>query len=81
MQLISVRPLYLHCGTGLSFGILILTCIPVRFSSPSVAAGLAACVLTRRCANLAFQKFRRSTVTLKLIDEIQTAFEQLFLPK
>ncbi|BHF65616.1 hypothetical protein SprV_0200862900 [Sparganum proliferum] len=52
-----------------------------RSPSASVAAGLAACVLTRRCANLAYQKFRRSTVTLKIIDEIQTAFEQLFLPK
>nr|VZI26089.1 unnamed protein product [Spirometra erinaceieuropaei] len=58
-----------------------LDAVDFRSPSASVAAGLAACVLTRRCANLAYQKFRRSTVTLKIIDEIQTAFEQLFLPK
>ncbi|KAL7064858.1 hypothetical protein AAHC03_05411 [Spirometra sp. Aus1] len=58
-----------------------LDAVDFRSPSASVAAGLAACVLTRRCASLAYQKFRRSTVTLKIIDEIQTAFEQLFLPK
>ncbi|VDD76697.1 unnamed protein product [Mesocestoides corti] len=49
--------------------------------SATMAASLAACLLTRRCANLAFSKHRRSTVTMKLIEEIQPAFEQLFMHK
>lgn len=47
-------------------------------SSATITAALGACLLTRKCSYLAFQKFKRSTVTTNLIDEIHSAFLSLF---
>ncbi|CDS37108.1 carbohydrate kinase domain containing protein [Echinococcus multilocularis] len=51
---------------------------PVCSPSGTMVAGLAACMLARRCAGRAFSKYGRSTVTTKMIDEIATAFDELF---
>lgn len=45
---------------------------------PNIVAALGACMLTRRCARLAFAKFSRSTTTTELISEIKNAFTGLF---
>ncbi|KAL5960763.1 ATP-dependent S NAD P H-hydrate dehydratase [Taenia solium] len=42
-------------------------------SSAPMIAGFAACMLTRRCAERAFSKYGRGTVTTRMIDEIATA--------
>lgn len=47
--------------------------------SATVLAAMAACVLTRRCNYLAFQKFKRSTLTTDMIGEISEAFTSLFV--
>lgn len=46
--------------------------------SPTIIAALAASMLTRRCARLAFAKNGRSTTTTNLITEIREAFSGLF---
>ncbi|XP_027205051.2 NAD(P)HX dehydratase [Dermatophagoides pteronyssinus] len=46
--------------------------------SPTLLACLAASMLTRRCARLAFQKQARSTTTTDLIKEIKNAFTTLY---
>ena len=46
--------------------------------SPTLVAGLGACMLTRRCARLAFSKFGRTTTTTNLISEIKNAFSSLY---
>jgi ATP-dependent NAD(P)H-hydrate dehydratase len=46
--------------------------------SPNIVAGLGACMLTRRCARLAFQKYSRSTTTSDIIKEIKNAFSSLY---
>lgn len=46
--------------------------------SPIMLACFAACSLSRRSANLAYQKHRRSTTTPDMISEIGEAFETLF---
>lgn len=48
-------------------------------SSATVLAAMAACMLTRRCNYLAFQKFKRSTLTTDMIGEINEAFSSLFV--
>ncbi|HEY6436998.1 MAG TPA: NAD(P)H-hydrate dehydratase, partial [Ignavibacteriaceae bacterium] len=45
---------------------------------PSIVAGLGACILTRRCARLAFQKYARSTITSDIIKEMKNAFSSLY---
>ncbi|KAG8192921.1 hypothetical protein JTE90_025629 [Oedothorax gibbosus] len=45
---------------------------------PTVLAAMAACMLTRRCGYLAFQKFKRSTLTTDMIGEINEAFSSLY---
>jgi len=45
---------------------------------PNIVAALGACMLTRRCARLAFQKYARSTTTSDLIVEIRNAFSSLY---
>lgn len=49
----------------------------LRYSSAMLAA-VAACMLTRRCAKLAFAKYGRCTMTTRMIDEIGSAFDELF---
>ncbi|GIX89107.1 ATP-dependent [Caerostris darwini] len=44
----------------------------------TLLAALGACMLTRRCNYLAFEKFKRSTITTDMISEIHTAFTSLF---
>lgn len=46
--------------------------------SATVLAAYGACLLTRRCSYLAFKKFKRSTLTSNLIDEIHSAFSSIF---
>lgn len=46
--------------------------------SPTIIAALAASMLTRRCARLAFMKHGRSTLTSTLIKEIKEAFTTLY---
>ncbi|GBM36582.1 ATP-dependent (S)-NAD(P)H-hydrate dehydratase [Araneus ventricosus] len=46
--------------------------------SATVLAAFGACMLTRRCNNLAFKKFQRSTITTDMIGEIHNAFTSLF---
>jgi ATP-dependent NAD(P)H-hydrate dehydratase len=46
--------------------------------SPNIVAGLGACMLARRCARLAFQKYSRSTTTSDIIKEIKNAFSSLY---
>lgn len=46
--------------------------------SATVLAAYGACLLTRRCSYLAFKKFKRSTLTSNLIDEIHSAFSSVF---
>jgi len=46
--------------------------------SPTLVAALGACMLTRRCARLAFAKFGRSTTTSDLIHEIKNSFSSLY---
>lgn len=43
-----------------------------------MVAGLAACMLTRRCANRAFAKYGRGIVTTRMVEEITAAFSDLF---
>ncbi|KAA0201256.1 ATP-dependent (S)-NAD(P)H-hydrate dehydratase [Fasciolopsis buskii] len=43
-----------------------------------VAAGLAACMLTRQCSQQAFAKHGRSMVTAQMIEQLHPAFEELF---
>ncbi|XP_002128923.2 ATP-dependent (S)-NAD(P)H-hydrate dehydratase isoform X1 [Ciona intestinalis] len=50
------------------------TCTP----PPTLLAGYAACFLTKRCANQAFQKHGRSTTTTDLISEINSVFANNF---
>lgn len=45
---------------------------------PTILAAMAACMLTRRCSYLAFQKCKRSTLTTDMIGEINEAFSSLF---
>jgi ATP-dependent NAD(P)H-hydrate dehydratase len=45
---------------------------------PNIVAALGACMLTRRCARLAFQKYARSTTTSDMIAEIKNAFTSLY---
>jgi ATP-dependent NAD(P)H-hydrate dehydratase len=45
---------------------------------PNIVAALGACMLTRRCARLAFQKYARSTTTSDMIAEIKNAFSSLY---
>ncbi|KAL5108159.1 ATP-dependent S NAD P H-hydrate dehydratase [Taenia crassiceps] len=51
---------------------------PMCSPSAPMIAGLAACILTRRCAERAFSKYGRGTLTTRMIDEIATAFDELF---
>ncbi|XP_054718958.1 ATP-dependent (S)-NAD(P)H-hydrate dehydratase-like [Uloborus diversus] len=44
----------------------------------SMIAAFGACLLTRRCSYLAFQKFGRSSLTTNMISEIHNAFSGLF---
>ncbi|XP_035209285.1 ATP-dependent (S)-NAD(P)H-hydrate dehydratase-like [Stegodyphus dumicola] len=44
----------------------------------TIIAALGACMLTRRCNKLAFQKFQRSTLTSDMVSEIHNAFSSLF---
>lgn len=44
----------------------------------TIIAAYGACLLTRRCSYLAFNKFKRSTVTSNLIDEIHNSFSSIF---
>ncbi|XP_054153391.1 ATP-dependent (S)-NAD(P)H-hydrate dehydratase-like [Oppia nitens] len=46
--------------------------------SPTIIAALAASMLTRRCARLAFAKWGRSTTTTDLIKEIKSSFTSLY---
>ena len=46
--------------------------------SPTLVAALGSCMLTRRCARLAFAKFGRSTTTSDLIHEIKSSFSSLY---
>lgn len=46
--------------------------------SPTIIAALGACMLTRRCARLAFAKHGRTTLTTCLIHQINEAFTSLF---
>lgn len=46
--------------------------------SATILAAYGACLLTRKCSYLAFQKFNRSTLTSNLIEEINSAFSFLF---
>ncbi|XP_013791909.2 ATP-dependent (S)-NAD(P)H-hydrate dehydratase-like [Limulus polyphemus] len=52
----------------------------VNFSNwrPNIIAAVGACMLTRRCNYLAFQKYSRSMTTTDMIVEIQLAFTSLF---
>ncbi|KAM7542099.1 hypothetical protein Aperf_G00000009153 [Anoplocephala perfoliata] len=52
--------------------------IDAPYSSAMLAA-FAACVLTRRCAKLAFTKYGRCTMTTRMIEEIGPAFDELFI--
>ncbi|XP_022253892.1 ATP-dependent (S)-NAD(P)H-hydrate dehydratase-like [Limulus polyphemus] len=45
---------------------------------PNILAALGACMLTRRCSYLAFQKCARSMTTQDMIAEIHSAFISLF---
>ncbi|XP_076312799.1 ATP-dependent (S)-NAD(P)H-hydrate dehydratase-like [Tachypleus tridentatus] len=45
---------------------------------PNIIAAAGACMLTRRCSYLAFQKYSRSMTTTDMIAEIQLAFTSLF---
>lgn len=44
----------------------------------TIVAAVGACMLTRKCNWLAFQKYARSTLTSDMIAEIRTAFSILF---
>jgi len=46
--------------------------------APALAGGYCAARLTRRCANRAFARLGRATLTTALIEEIGPAFEELF---
>lgn len=46
--------------------------------SPSMMAAMCSSRLTRKCANMAFAKTRRSTLTTDIIKEIGAAFEELY---
>lgn len=46
--------------------------------SPSMLAAMCSSKLTRKCANMAFAKTKRSTLTTDIIKEIGTAFEELY---
>ncbi|KAI1287988.1 ATP-dependent (S)-NAD(P)H-hydrate dehydratase [Halotydeus destructor] len=45
---------------------------------PTIVACLGASMLTRRCSKLAFAKHGRSTLLCNMLDEIRTAFKDLF---
>nr|CDS29178.1 serine:threonine protein kinase RIO1 [Hymenolepis microstoma] len=47
--------------------------------SSTMLAATAACMLTRRCAKRAFEKYGRCTMTNKMIEEIGPAFDELFI--
>ena len=42
--------------------------------APTLVAGYAASILTKRCGHLAFKKYGRSTTTTDLINEINPTF-------
>lgn len=46
--------------------------------SPSIMAAMCSSRLTRKCANMAFAKTKRSTLTTDIIREIGAAFEELY---
>nr|CAB3246484.1 ATP-dependent (S)-NAD(P)H-hydrate dehydratase [Phallusia mammillata] len=47
-------------------------------ANPGAVAAYGACMLTKKCASLAFVKYGRSTTTTDLIAEIHTVFEGTF---
>ena len=50
----------------------------VSLYGPTLCAAYAACLLTKRCATLAFLKNQRSTTTSDMQLEIHQAFSKLF---
>lgn len=52
--------------------------LSIQKYGPNIVAALGACMLTRRCNRLAFEKFARSTTTTNMIEEIKNAFSELF---
>ncbi|VDL33803.1 unnamed protein product [Hymenolepis diminuta] len=47
--------------------------------SSTMLAATAACMLTRLCAKRAFEKYGRCTMTTRMIEEIGSAFDELFM--
>lgn len=70
-----------HSGCG------ILVFIPLFFTfsatfqayGPTICAAYSACLLTKQCNSQAFQIHQRSTTTPDMINQIQRAFESLFI--
>ncbi|KAL5013029.1 hypothetical protein ScPMuIL_011580 [Solemya velum] len=46
---------------------------------PTLCAAYGACLLTRQCSKLAYEKYHRSTTTSDMVEQIHPAFEFLFV--
>lgn len=70
-----------HSGCGILVFISLFFTFSATFQAygPTICAAYSACLLTKQCNSQAFQIHQRSTTTPDMINQIQRAFESLFI--